>query len=437
MKNLARNFCVAFYLLLIPIVSVAIEEMPGQPSKPPTVEQMRAVAMPSYHPGPNQLQECLGRLSWSSEKMQEWAVRYEYFSKFSHSFSENVFSRGSEINFGNVRIGVYEYNGEIKKSIIDSLPENIIIKLSRDLPVLKNKLDEAGKKKNSGSNAENSYDIAESDFFHAKENLEKLKKKYYPYVPGISDSYGFGTLVENSSIGAEYSVLRAYLFRSEHLYMFESRERLGAQFSSDDHARKFSSLLKNFRTRRMNEIPTELGVCIPFGFLPDDGRTVTDIKQSIRWKDAPGVLYTIHTGNVQPRQLKSTVITALASSQVGRFGTDEEAEVKKHVDQRIGPRQAKIGGLVGEQGGVALKVTQPGSKPYEAYSVFTGYSGWLGSAVLPFILVDMQSFTMEQAPELKANPPPFRQSMERLEGVLKYMRLRPTNPPMPELVSGK
>ncbi|KQQ39233.1 hypothetical protein ASF61_22250 [Duganella sp. Leaf126] len=187
----------------------------------------------------------------------------------------------------------------------------------------------------------------------------------------------------------------------------------------------------------MNEIPTELGVCIPFGFLPDDGRTVTDIKQSIRWKDAPGVLYTIHTGNVQPRQLKSTVITALASSQVGRFGTDEEAEVKKHVDQRIGPRQAKIGGLVGEQGGVALKVTQPGSKPYEAYSVFTGYSGWLGSAVLPFILVDMQSFTMEQAPELKANPPPFRQSMERLEGVLKYMRLRPTNPPMPELVSGK
>jgi hypothetical protein len=67
--------------------------------------------------------------------------------------------------------------------------------------------------------------------------------------------------------------------------------------------------------------------------------------------------------------------------------------------------------------------------------VFTGYSGWLGTAVLPYILVEMRTVTKAQAPELKQNPPPFKQSMERLELMLKSMRWRPTNPSMSEFAN--
>ena len=42
---------------------------------------------------------------------------------------------------------------------------------------------------------------------------------------------------------------------------------------------------------------------------------------------------------------------------------------------------------------------------------------------------------MEQAAELKKNPLPFKQSMERLETLLKSTRLRPTTPLMPELAT--
>jgi hypothetical protein len=65
--------------------------------------------------------------------------------------------------------------------------------------------------------------------------------------------------------------------------------------------------------------------------------------------------------------------------------------------------------------------------------VYTGYGGWGGSAVLPAIVVDMRSFTKEQERALKKNPPPLDESLQRLDALLKSIRLRPTTPPMPEL----
>jgi hypothetical protein len=47
----------------------------------------------------------------------------------------------------------------------------------------------------------------------------------------------------------------------------------------------------------------------------------------------------------------------------------------------------------------------------------------------------MHTYTKEQAPELKQNPPPFQHSMDRLDLMLKSMRLRPTNPPMPDFAN--
>jgi hypothetical protein len=64
-----------------------------------------------------------------------------------------------------------------------------------------------------------------------------------------------------------------------------------------------------------------------------------------------------------------------------------------------------------------------------------GYGGWQNTFVLPSILVDMRSYTRLEAPELTVNLPPFEQSMERLNALLKSIRLRPTEPAMPELAN--
>jgi hypothetical protein len=78
-------------------------------------------------------------------------------------------------------------------------------------------------------------------------------------------------------------------------------------------------------------------------------------------------------------------------------------------------------------------VSKPAATPYEAYSAFTGMrDGW--AAMCCHLLIDMQTFTLAQAPELKVNAPSFKQSMQRPDGMLKNMRLRSTKPAMPELV---
>ena len=393
----------------------------------------------SYEPNSSILQECLGRIVWTSEKSVDWPVYYDIdqLESFNHVFSENVFSRGDVIRFGNVDVSVKVIKPGMREEVIKFLPSNKILYFKKRLKEAEQEEKATFKTKDGDIRQRQAYHLATSDIKSLKKDIEETSRKYMSFESGIKDSYGYEWTEEASGNGGRYSVLREYLFMSKYIYIFESKETIAPNMSVENHRSKFSALLKSFRPRRMNEIPTELGVCIPFGFIPDDGRTITDIKQSLRWKDAPGVLYTINTGNVQPRGFKSTVLNAIASSQVGRFGTDEEAEVKRHVDQRIGPRQVKIGGLSGEQGGVALKITSPGTKPYEAYSVYSGYAGWLGTDVLPFIIVDMQSFTIDQAPELKENPPPFKQSKQRLDDMLKYMRIRQTNPPMPELAGEK
>jgi hypothetical protein len=430
----------ALACLLCTPLATADEKNSSQPSKRPSLEQMKASSMFSYQAEPSAVQECLGRLIWNSDKSVEWPVDYsiDQLESFNHYFSENVFSQGDKIRFGNTNISVKMIKQGMKEEIINFLPSNKVEYFKSKLKEAEREEKENFKNRNGDIRQRQRYHLAKSRIEDLKKSIDETTGKYKVFTSGVKDSYGYESIEEEASgNGDRYSVIRAYMFIGKYIYNFESNETITPTMSVEKHREKFSSLLKSFRPRRMNEIPTELGVCIPFGFMPDDGRTITDIKQSIRWKDAPGVLYSIHTGNVQPRQFKSTVLNAVASSQVGRFGTDEEAEVKKHVDQRIGPRQVKIGGLTGEQGGVALKITAKGLKPYEAYSVYSGYAGWLGVDVLPFIIVDMQSFTTDQAPELKENPPPFKQSMQRLEGMLKYMRTRQTIPPMPELAGEK
>ncbi len=92
---------------------------------------------------------------------------------------------------------------------------------------------------------------------------------------------------------------------------------------------------------------------------------------------------------------------------------------------------ALIDGLGGEQGGAVLNVAKEGEPPLESHIVYTGYGG---SQVLPFVTIEMNSFTKVQEPLLKKNPPPFDDSMQRPNHFLKSVRLRPTNVPMPELV---
>lgn len=145
----------------------------------------------------------------------------------------------------------------------------------------------------------------------------------------------------------------------------------------------------------------------------------------------PNVLYVVNTKIVDARPVTNSLLEATSRASVGLMPGFENEEVAKVIKKRVGPHRAYIGELA------AVQLTE-GKRKFDNYSVFTGYMGWIGSQVLPFITVDMRSFTQAQTERsrierLKTDPPPFEESKARLDGLLKSIRLRPTTPAMAEL----
>ena len=410
---------------------------PGTLSRKPMAQELLEASAPGYVTPAGMERECLGRLVFDVHAPVQWPTRYRDASDtgiFNRSFSENVFNQGDEMRVGNVRIGVL---GPLSKEELAEFRARLPnLRIARLQELLKNDLAELAELKGQPANAKTrqaSY-LAQKSLTGRQAQIKELQSNYQPFDSGLPDSDGYRTSEGSGTVNpTRYSIYRSHLKRGEYVYVFESMQEIRDKDSEASHGQQFTQFLKSFRPRAANEMPKDLGLCIPHGFIADDGKTVSAIKQSLRWPDAPGVLYTISTGNVDPREMKVPFVMAAALGGIGAYGTSGEAEAKPFISERIGPRSARIGALTAQQGGVALKVNRPGSKPFETYTVFTGYAGWLGTAVLPYILIELSSRSMEQAPELKQNPSPFKTSYARLEALLKSTHLRPTEPAMPEL----
>lgn len=420
-------------------LQVQIEGEDATPSRQPTKKNLLEITAPNYKSPAEAKHDCLGRLIFDIPQKIEWPVFFNANAStpFNRSFGLRISSPGDEMRFGHTLIAVIGTMGSVKKEkIFEITPLALERRLEKRIKETRAYI---VRLKQEGGNPEKvAKDISEAEewILGWEKTISEDRIEFEAFDPGLPNSEGYWTTrIEANDASEPYSVFRAYLTRGEYIYVFESSFQMKKPSDKDIHKKEFTTLLAKFRTREANEIPTEMGVCVPFGFLPDDGSTVVEFKQSLRFPDAPGVLYTIETGNVHPRRLKFPPLSAAAHATINPLPTITGDEVRAVVTQRIGPRIAKIGGLSAEQGGTVLKVDQPGHENYEVYSVFTGYSGWLGTAVLPYILVEMHTKTKMQAPALTQNPPPFKQSMDRLEFLLNSIRWRPTIPSAPELKS--
>jgi hypothetical protein len=423
--------------------SKTVEEVPMKvdgeaaiPTRLPTSAEMFKVTAPDYKLSPAVKSECFGRLAFEVRKEVEWPTYFLWQYPdvlFNRSFSPKVADPGDTMRFGSTHIAVIgSVNGVEKEKVFQSTPAALEAHLLNRMKSTRAFVDDLKKKGGGTGAAVKEIKEAEEWIKGWEESIRENRVKFEPFDPGLPASQGYWTSTTEANDETDrYSVLRAYLTRGEHIYVFESSVEMKTPSDKEAHKHDFSNMLAKFRTRAANEIPAEPGVCVPFGFIADDGRTIVEFKQTLRFPDAPGVLYTIETGTVHLRRLKATPLLAAAHASINPPSATEKNETRPVVTQRIGPHLVKMGGLSASQGGVVLK-TGSGGEKYDIYSVFTGSGGWLGTAVLPYILVEMHSVSKEQAAELKHNPPPFEQSKDRLDVLLKSMRWRATDPPMLE-----
>lgn len=380
--------------------------------------------------------ECLGRLLFDVGGDIQWPTyfRGDIANEFARSFSKRVYSNSDVIKFGEYRIAVIAApDAEAEKAIKWELPSVARVEYANHINNAEKSLKELKATKTA---SQHDIDSLLDSIKGWERALKVLNSENFDFDPEIPNAQGFGkTIADGASSVENFSVYRVYITYKKHVYIFQSSKRITTKDYRKLHEQEFVAQLKKFVPREANEIPSGSGVCIPYGFLRDDGTTPSDMKLSFRMPDAQGVLYTIHTGSRGNRR-SSPTLKAISFASVGKMGTPEDVEVAPFITERIGPRSYKIGGVEGKQGGVAARIGEANSG-YETYQVFTGYSGSAATEALPFIFVELNTTTMEMAPELKQNPPPFKQSMERYESLLRSIRLRPTTPPMPDSASVK
>ncbi|MGH6646110.1 T6SS immunity protein Tli4 family protein [Aquabacterium sp.] len=395
-----------------------------------------------YLSGPKGRQECLGRLTFNLDKPVKWALSSSTTTPKDQMpiISREIRSEDEGIDYGTYGLYVLIYPGATQQQLDaqyeSAVDEKIYVKREHEesIAINKRRLDKL-KKSSSATRDPNitqeQHDRAiaelEEELVEEKQVLANVGKASHPMDFGMTDRKGY----------AQGRYLQGYLLRDGVYYHFVMGGNLNDKRTDAQREAWFTDFMKRFQTRKLYDIPKERGVCIPYGFIPDDGTVPFKTAAGIRFDDRPNVLYTLRTQVVDERLVTNTLLAATTRASVGLMAGFANQEVAKLVKKRIGPHRAYIGELAAEQGGTVVQLTE-GKRKFDNYSVFTGYNGWMNSQVLPFIAVDMRSFTQAETRDseierLKTDPPPFEESKSRLDALLKSIRLRPTTPAMAEL----
>lgn len=163
---------------------------------------------------------------------------------------------------------------------------------------------------------------------------ELMLNQEYEHDLGFADTKAIGTL--------EFPT-KAFLWRQQRIYTFSLQDpKPGA-------GERLKDLISRFEPRALYEIPTGPGVCLPYGFIRDDGNTHFEFKYSLRLKNNKNIivgLINASAGNPWHRQPAfGTVNDYLPTYDFSRFvkrdlqgslplGDSPEAFVGWHVEPR-------------------------------------------------------------------------------------------------------
>ncbi|RYG55329.1 MAG: hypothetical protein EON56_05800, partial [Alphaproteobacteria bacterium] len=296
----------------------------------PTAKQLRESTATGYVTPTGTPQECLGRLIFDVAGPMEWpdqSARGILNFLDGHAFSENVADGHDALRVGNVTLGSLKPGkhaslaqvgeaGKDRKQFYIETQVSEIARLERTIVRFKARLengeydDDEDRKGVESALSKLPDEINET---HAR--IKRVQEHWQPLDLNMPDSVAFGE--DHVASGGEGNIFYAYILRNGRLHAFFSR----SQANKATHQKEFLAFLQRWRPRALGEIPKDLGVCVPYGFVADDGKSIIHTRMSIRYPDAPGVLYTIQNSNVDPRLgPETTVITAAGRALVGIGG---------------------------------------------------------------------------------------------------------------------
>ncbi|WP_339650273.1 T6SS immunity protein Tli4 family protein [Halopseudomonas pelagia] len=319
-------------------------------------------------------QECLGRLTFQVPEEIEWAT-YDAERTFristggGHNFTSKVTAKGDLAAYDYHDLVIYisdivdrsEFEGAV--SYQKGTGRLYQQQLEKDLESHKRLL----KQFETG-------DYPESLVADRLEKIAAVEKNIPLAVPiehdlGIPDAY---------FIGGQTAPVDAYLYREGRVYFFAMNK---ANKHSADH---FRDLVSRFSTRDLYEVPEGPGICFPYGFIADDGKTAYSIKNSLRFTSTPNVIFTLVTTSAEhPWNTVPTTGTYDTDYSPGYDGKKweltrfiEPSYIGGHLAGLEGWRlEPKLDSGEQERAWFALAHTGGGTRPMVAVQIFTFQKG--------------------------------------------------------------
>ncbi|MGN8124618.1 hypothetical protein ACTJK9_22945 [Pseudomonas sp. 22082] len=234
-----------------------------------------ALAEPALH-------ECLGRTRFESPEAFEWATfaieRSNMKGAGGHVFSKNVHAVGDYVSYDFDELTIRVSDATTRENF--ERQRNAIV---HETELYKKRLEDKLE-----TNKDLLVSIKEMNYSHdeVKKQEERIKKleeqipkvKNYEHDLGIPDSY---------VLGSKETPYEFLLWRNNRVFYFNMNK------PAENSAQRIKDLAARFEARDLYEVPEGPGVCMPYGFIHDDGKTGFNVKNSLRFTSTPNVIMSL------------------------------------------------------------------------------------------------------------------------------------------------
>jgi len=224
-------------------------------------------------------EECLGRIRFQTPEKFSWATydieNYKINSAGGHTFSKNVGAVGDYVRYDYSELLIKVSNMTTREEF-DRTRSIVFHSVDFYKDHLKDRLETNKRLLATVKRLKYSANVIEDQANTIKELEEQIQKtKVYEFDLGIVDAY---------VLGSEKTPHEIFLWRNNRVFYFHMNK------PGTDSAQRLKDLIARFEPRELYQVPEGPGVCMPYGFIHDDGNTGFSVKNSLRFTSTPNVI---------------------------------------------------------------------------------------------------------------------------------------------------
>ena len=347
-------------------------------------------------------QECLGRHIFEVPEDMQWAVFHpEYTYRVSegggHGFGREVGAKGDNVTYGERGDIIY----------VSDIVERSEFEAAVNYQIGTGRLNQKRIIRNIESDKRRlarlpSMGYGPEVIQQLEDEIAELEAQVPLAIPtshdlGIPDAYFLGGRVDP---------MYGYVYRNQRVYFFVVYRPLGQGKEA------FLDLMSRFQPRELYDIPEGPGICIPYGFIADEGKAPYSIKNSLRFTQTPNVVFTLLTASASDPWNTSSTSTLYDTDF--RPGYDRQKWAWREYVQSSHLGRHKVNLL-----GWTLEPKPDSGEQERAWFGFAEHGGLLS----PLLAVHMLTF-QKGTDDLTEHTPPMDTVLPRWEALARTLRLR-------------